>query len=361
MSIETRWQKLLEQMEKESVRQMLITSPYDIFYLTGELINPDERFFAIYLDELGNRKLFVNEIFADQFKECDVDISVYDDSANPLLDLAVLTDKYDALGVDKTWPAAFLLELMKLNPKTEYFQGSWIIDRVKMIKDSDEINNIKQACEIADRVILSMKDIIAGGASERKAVEAVKRFFVEQGADKLSFEPVVAYGENCANPHHICSDDVPVKGDSIIMDIGCKVNEYCSDITRTYFYSDVSHQDKEIYNIVLEANMQAIDIIKPGVLLSQIDRTARDIIERAGYGKYFIHRTGHSIGIEDHEYPSVGPNDDIEARPGMVFSVEPGIYLPSHMGVRVEDLVLVTEKGCQVLNNAPKDYKNIIV
>jgi len=144
-----------------------------------------------------------------------------------------------------------------------------------------------------------------------------------------------------------------------VIDIGCIKDSYCSDMTRTVFYREVSEKHKEIYNIVLEANRKAIEVIKPGIRFCDVDMTARKVIEDAGYGKYFTHRTGHSIGIEVHETGDVSSANTAELKPGMVFSVEPGIYLSGEMGVRIEDLIVVTEDGYENLNSYDKALKVI--
>ncbi|HIX82898.1 MAG TPA: aminopeptidase P family protein, partial [Candidatus Erysipelatoclostridium merdavium] len=170
-----------------------------------------------------------------------------------------------------------------------------------------------------------------------------------------SFEPIVAFGANGANPHHENDDSQLKPGDSVIIDMGCKYHGYCSDMTRTVFYKEVSEEAKKVYQLVRKANEAAEAMIKPGVKLCDIDKTARDIISEAGYGKEFNHRLGHFIGRDVHEYGDVSVNFDLEVKEGMTFSIEPGVYLPGKFGVRVEDLVLVTKDGCQVLNSYSKD------
>jgi Xaa-Pro dipeptidase len=145
------------------------------------------------------------------------------------------------------------------------------------------------------------------------------------------------------------------KRDSVILDIGCIKNSYCSDMTRTIFYKQASKEMECIYHIVLEANQKAIEKIQPGVSCREIDLTARKIISAAGYGEYFIHRTGHFIGLEDHEYGDISSENSVLLEPGMIFSIEPGIYLPGKFGVRIEDLVVVTKNGCEILNTYTKD------
>ncbi|HBG67376.1 MAG TPA: peptidase M24 family protein, partial [Kandleria vitulina] len=160
---------------------------------------------------------------------------------------------------------------------------------------------------------------------------------------------------NGADPHHVGDDSRLKEGDSIIVDMGCIYNGYCSDMTRTFFYKSVSEKQKDVYNLVLKAQLAAEAAIKPGLKLSDIDKVARDIISEAGYGEEFNHRLGHFIGRLTHEAGDVSSANDAIIKPGMIFSIEPGVYLPGEFGVRIEDLVLVTEDGCKVLNHYPKE------
>ena len=172
-----------------------------------------------------------------------------------------------------------------------------------------------------------------------------------------SFEPIIAFGKNAADPHHSNDDSKIQKFDSIIIDMGCKYQGYCSDMTRTVFYGGITEKQMEVYELVKQANEAAEKIIRPGIKLADIDKCARDIIAKAGYGEYFNHRLGHFIGRDVHEYGDVSQSFDMKVEAGMIFSIEPGVYLPGEFGVRVEDLVLVTEDGCQVLNSYAKDIQ----
>ena len=167
----------------------------------------------------------------------------------------------------------------------------------------------------------------------------------------------MAFGANAADPHHAPDDTVVEPGDCVLFDVGCIKDGYCSDMTRTFYYKEASEQHKLVYHTVRQANEAAIAKIKPGIPLCELDKTARDLITEAGYGPYFTHRLGHFIGLGEHEFGDVSSVNTDKAVPGMIFSIEPGIYLTGDTGVRVEDLVLVTETGCEVLNAAPKDLR----
>ena len=176
------------------------------------------------------------------------------------------------------------------------------------------------------------------------------------GADQNSWgSPLIAFGKNSGDPHHCPDSTCLKKGDIVLADIGCKKNSYCADLTRTYFYGDVSKKQREIYRIVKKANERAEAAVRPGITFGELDEIARSVIREAGYEKYFNHRLGHSIGLEGHEGEEVSGNNKNRIEAGMTFSIEPGIYIPEEGGVRVEDVILVTNTGCDVLNRARKE------
>ena len=213
--------------------------------------------------------------------------------------------------------------------------------------------------QINDVVMERTRDFISEGMTEKQ----VEAFILEQykllGCQNVSFSPICSFGANGADPHHMPDDSVLKAGDSIVIDIGGRKDHYCSDMTRTYFCKEASDEYKKIHDIVRVANEKAEKIIRPGVRLCDIDLTARNYISSFGYGEYFTHRLGHFIGQTDHEFGDVSSTNTETVKPGMIFSIEPGIYLPNKMGVRVEDLVLVTEDGCIVLNKVDKKYAMI--
>ena len=187
----------------------------------------------------------------------------------------------------------------------------------------------------------------------------VKEGFELRGASGESFGAIVAFGANASDPHHGNDDTRLRDGDCVLIDMGCVWKDYCSDMTRTKFFRSVTQEQKEVYEIVRKANETAKAMIRPGVRFCDIDAAARDVIEEAGYGEYFTHRLGHGIGLTEHEPEDVGPANPHPVKPGMVFSIEPGIYLPGKFGVRIEDLVIVTEDGCECINKDSRELQVI--
>lgn len=350
-----RVKNVLAQMEKNRLSQIIVTSPESIFYLTGKMIHPGERFIALYLDLKGNHRFIVNKLFPI-YEDLGVEIVWYDDIENPIDRLAKIVKSGEVLGVDKEWPAKFLIDLMGRNVVKAFVNSSPIIDTLRAIKDEEEIQIMREASKINDAVMLKLWKNLKAGYSEKYYANLLSEIYEEEGASGFSFPPIIATSPNGADPHHGTGKDKIKFEDSVVLDIGGRYKNYCSDMTRTVFIGkEPSKEHAEVYNIVKSANEKAISIIKEGVKFSDIDKAARNLITDAGYGEYFTHRTGHSIGIEVHDFGNVSSVNDDEVKAGMIFSVEPGIYLKDNIGVRIEDLVLVTKDGCEVLNSVTKE------
>ncbi|AAK80732.1 Xaa-Pro dipeptidase [Clostridium acetobutylicum] len=352
----SRIKRVIENMKKHKLNQMLVTSASSIFYLSGASIDSGERLVAMYINTDGKVTFIMNSLFKNSKGLDNSEIITYDDSEEPIPVLLNEIDKNDTLGIDKNWPAHFLIELMEKS-NMNFVNSSPIVDEVRMIKDEEEIKILRESSKINDKVMEELVDYINKDKTEKEMAKVIQGIFEKNGIEKLSFDTICSYGKNGADPHHMPDDTELNNGDTIVIDMGGVYNNYCSDMTRTFFYKEASKEAKKIYETVKKANEAGKKAVKPGVKLSDIDRVTREVIEKEGYGKYFTHRTGHNIGIEDHEFPSVGGNSDIEAQVGMVFSIEPGIYVPGECGVRIEDLVVVTETGCEVLNNVSRELK----
>lgn len=351
---EKRLNKILKDMEARNLPQMLVSDPAAIFYLTGRWIHPGERMLALYINLDGNNKLFINELFPVH-EDLGVEKVWFNDTQDAVEIVSKYVDKEKPMGVDKNWPARFLLRLMELKGGSTFVNGSAILDIARAYKDDQEKDLMREASRLNDIAVEKMIKLIPEKHSEKKMGQILGTIYEELGAEGFSFDPIIAYGANAADPHHGPDNSIVKEGDSVIIDIGCAKDSYCSDITRTVFYKYASDKAKEVYNTVLEANRRAIETVKPGVRFCDIDAAARNHIDAAGYGKYFTHRTGHSIGIEVHDFGDVSSANTDIVEPGRIFSIEPGIYLPGEVGVRIEDLVLVTEDGCEVLNKYDKE------
>lgn len=349
-----RLNKVLERMNKKGLDAFLVTSPEAIDYLIGYLINPHERTYVMLLDKEGHHQLFFNQLFFVE-EDLGMPITWFSDADDSMTIIAKALEGKTSIGVDKDMPARWLLPLMnKVDAK--FSVASDCIDLVRGVKDEGEIDLMIKASQINDEAMGYMQKTLAQGThSEKEMDPLLLNEYKRLGASAHSFDPIVGYGKNGADPHHENDGSMLKPGDSIIVDMGCVYEGYCSDMTRTFFYKEVSEKQRFVYDLVLKAQKAAEAAIHPGVALADIDKIARDIITEGGYGKEFNHRLGHFIGRSCHEAGEVNATSEIIAEEGMIFSIEPGVYIPGEFGVRIEDLVLVTHDGVKILNHYPKD------
>ncbi len=353
---ETRLARAIESLADSGLTQMVITDPATIFYFTGKMIDPGERLLALYINANGKNRLFVNELFTVP-EDLGVEKVWFNDTQDSVALLASCVERDKPLGIDKNMAARFLLRLMKLNAAASYRNASPAVDKVRARKDAAEAERMRKASLLNDRAMAIVAAKVRAGITEEELALAVIEAYREVGADGVSFEPLVGFGANAAIGHHAPDETVLREGDCVLIDIGCKKDAYCADMTRTFFCRSVPDQLREIYELVKKANEAGRAAVRPGARFCDIDAAARGVIAQAGYGGYFTHRLGHSIGIEVHEYGDVSSVNTDAVAPGMVFSIEPGIYLPGLGGVRIEDLVLVTEGGCETLNHVSREVK----
>lgn len=230
-----------------------------------------------------------------------------------------------------------------------------LISSCREIKTDYELSQIKAAQHIAELAFEHILSMIKPGITERDISLELDYFMLRNGAEALSFETIAVSGRKSSMPHGVPDNKKIENGDFITMDYGAVVNGYHSDMTRTVAVGSVTGKQKKIYDIVLSAQLAAIEKIKAGVLLKDADAAARDIIESAGFGEFYRHSTGHGVGVEIHEAPNLSPKAAGRLKAGNVVTVEPGIYIPGEFGVRIEDMIYVTETGCINLTNAKKD------
>ncbi len=350
-----RLQKVIAHMQELGLPQILVTNTASVYYLTGLWVEPMERMMALLVCEDGACSLFGNALFGFT-PGGDAALYVHTDADDPLRDLTRVV-RPGVLGIDKTWPSKFLIQLMAQRPDLTLRLGSAPVDLARMCKDAEEIAALRRASAINDAVMEASLDAIHAGATEAELAAEVERQYRLHGAQRPPEGIIVSFGANCADPHHGPSNDVLQPGDSMVFDIYTPVQQYWCDMTRTVFYQTASEEQRRVYALVREANCAAEAAIRPGMQMCEIDAVARRVITKGGYGPQFTHRLGHGVGIDCHEPPDNSASDHTVARPGMVFSVEPGVYLPGKFGVRVEDLVLVTETGCEVLNKYTKEMQ----
>ncbi|MFH1367904.1 MAG: Xaa-Pro peptidase family protein [Elusimicrobiota bacterium] len=322
----------------------LVTDKHDLFYLTGVELDG----FWLLLTKNGFTA-FTSPMFAEQLSELLPGENVI--SGKMLLNLLeayCAKNRVKTIGVDYEKTNLFLAKgLEKIAPLEDTRN---LVMRYRQIKGREEIELVKRSCKIAVSALKFARKFIKPGMSEIEMMFKIEEYFAKRHA-KPAFPTIVASGPNSANPHHISSARKIKRNDVVLVDLGCVKNGYCSDLTRTFILGKIRNPFKEIKALVREARDQAVKRVKDGALASDIDSTARKIISDGGYADYFIHTTGHGLGIEVHEPPRLSAADATVLRTGMFVTVEPGIYLPGKFGVRHEDLLLVKEKGNEVMTD----------
>lgn len=348
-----RLERVVKNMEKEHIPCLLVTSPASVAYLTGQWIAPGERMLALMVKANGEARLFGNRLFALSGDDS-LPLTEYDDTDDCIACLAEALPG-GVVGIDKFWPSQFTLRLMAARPDIRPVVGSRPVDEARLIKDAAFIDLMRASSRANDECLRRLIPTLRAGDTEKQVCRRYADFAEELGALGPSFDPLVCFGANCAEPHH-GSDNTPLQeNQTVILDLGLNLDGAMSDMTRTVVLGKATDEMKRVYDLVKKANEAGRRAVRPGVPMCEIDRAARRVIEEGGYGPYFIHRTGHGIGLEVHEIPDVSATNQTVAQPGMIFSIEPGIYLPGRFGVRIEDLMLVTEDGGECLNALPRD------
>lgn len=230
-----------------------------------------------------------------------------------------------------------------------------LLGELRAAKDGEELALMRRAQDIADRAFTRILDVIRPGMTERQVAARLVFELLDQGADKVSFDPIVAAGANGSMPHAVPGDTVIEPGMFVTMDFGAMCGGYCSDMTRTVAVGQPTQEMRTVYDTVLRAQLAGLAAARAGVPGGQVDAAARDVIEQAGYGAYFGHSLGHSLGLEVHESPNFSPSEQTIMPVGAVVSCEPGIYLPGRFGVRIEDVVILKEDGCENMTRSPKE------
>ncbi|WP_339162211.1 Xaa-Pro peptidase family protein [Siminovitchia sp. FSL W7-1587] len=352
--------KLMEWLRQERIDAAFITSPDNVFYITGFRCEPHERLLALIVFQEKEPILVCPGMETEEARRAgwNEEIIGYSDTDNPwdLIQkrMSARLDKIRLWAIEKDHLNITKFEqLRKLYQDASFLPAEPFLNELRLIKDSKEIELLEQACELVDFAVKVGVNEIAEGRTEVDLIATIEYEITKKGAG-MAFSPLVLAGANTASPHGVPGDTKIRKGDFVLFDLGVSFNGYCSDITRTIAFGEVSDEQKKIYETVLKAQETAVQLTKPGVPAKELDIAARNIISEAGYGHYFTHRLGHGLGIGVHEYPSVHERNDMPLKTGMVFTIEPGIYIPGFTGVRIEDDVLVTENGVRVMTTYPK-------
>ncbi|WP_456395573.1 M24 family metallopeptidase [Thermococcus sp.] len=324
----------------------LISPGTNLYYLTGLSIHEaGERLTVLVVSADGDYRLLAPSLYENTIMNFPV--TFWRDWENPYDKLAwILAELHLSSGrllMEDTMRADWLMNVMRLGP-FEFYPLSSLVRELRMRKDKHEIEMMGHAAKVADRVFEEILSWDLLGMRERELALKVE-LALRELSDGISFPPIVASGENAANPHHEPGNRRLRKGDIVILDYGARWKGYCSDITRTIALGKPDGRLVEIYGVVREAQENAFRAVGKGIKAGEVDRAARETTEKAGYGMYFIHRTGHGLGLDVHEEPYIAQNSGTVLENGMTFTIEPGIYIPGIGGVRIEDDVVVEGKG----------------
>ena len=348
-----RIKKLRSKLEEKELDALLINNAQNRQYLTGFTGTA-----GVVLITKTTAQLITDFRYTEQAEEEAVDYEIIKQGDNKLetINQLLKEEEITKLGIEAEEISyqQYLQYQDKLD--VELVATTDLVKSLRKVKDETEVDKISQAVKITDNAFEEIQEQLEVGAIEREIALEIEFAQKKQGATKNAFDFIVASGKRGAMPHGVASDKEIEAGDLVTMDFGCVYQGYHSDMTRTVIVGDdPTAKQEKIYNIVLEAQETAIEAIEPGKTGAEIDKVARDIIEEAGYGANFGHGLGHSVGLEIHENPRLSRKDETVLKPGMVVTVEPGIYIPDWGGIRIEDIVVVTDDGCQILTESPKE------
>lgn len=362
-----KFDKLFTLMDDQNIDAMMIGPSSDLEFLVDYHAHACERLNCLVL--LQDRSFFhiVPLINAEEAKDKypqDARVYVWSDGEG-FLDTVKKSFKDHGLsektiGVNEAIRGIDVIDFQNMLD-ANFINGHEMMENFRIIKSPSDIDNMKKAAALADKVMVAMKTFIKPGMLESEVTDEIKRLYKAYGSQGISFDPIVATGKNSSMPHYNAGSSRIEIGDTIVVDCGCRVNNMCSDTSRTFFMGPPSDKQREIYEICKSATLAAQSFARAGVTSGEVDKQARQIIEAKGYGAYFLNRTGHGIGFSVHEAPYIKPESPQVLGEGMAFSIEPGIYLPKTFGMRVENIVLIEEGKGVSLNHSPIAIEDVTI
>ncbi|MFC5542554.1 MAG: Xaa-Pro peptidase family protein [Bacilli bacterium] len=356
-----RIEKVQSYLKDQHIDLAFITNPDNVFYFSGFRSNPHERLLGIAIFQDMDPFIICPKMEIPDAKASGwpFDVIGHGDTDQPWNILAneiqSRTKNISTIAIEKEHLTVDRYEsLQSCIQDASFVSIDEQMNQLRVIKDADELEKLRQAAALADYAIDVGVKAIKEGITELEIVQIIESAIKEKGYS-MSFETTVLSGPKAASPHGTPGNRKIQKGDFVLFDLGVIYEGYCSDITRTVAFGEITEEQRKIYETVKRSNEQSIKAVKPGVRCMDLDRISRDIISQEGYGEYYTHRLGHGLGISIHEFPSVTGTNELELKPGMVFTIEPGIYKTGVAGVRIEDDVVVTENGVEVLTKYPKE------
>ena len=347
-------------MIDQTLSFVYIDNPDTIAHLTGFYSNPHERVLALLITADSTQLLVpkLEESEARSYGAVDI-VTGYKDEDNPwaILKENVAEDGlFNTIGIESDYLVVDRYhQLMSLFPDASFKSVTSYLQNMKVIKSGEEILIMKEAGHLADEALRVGMDALSTGITEQEVVAVIEYEMKKLGVKEMSFDTMVLFGDHAASPHGTPGDRKLQAGELVLFDLGVVYNGYTSDVTRTVSYGDPSPKLKELYSIVLNAQKTAQAAVRPGITAGELDAAARQIITESGYGDYFTHRLGHGLGRSVHEFPNIAPGVTIPIQTGMCFSIEPGVYIEGTAGIRIEDCLVVTDKGADPFTQTTKE------
>lgn len=350
----TRLRRLQDLLKTREIDGAVLSVGSDLPYFTGYTAMATERLTALVVPAEGTATMYIPKLEAPRLPSGPFDVMSWEENEDPVALMARQMGDFGRISMgDHTW-SVFLIRLQHALQGRFWSPSSEITRDLRMRKDPEEIASLRLAAEATDRVLARIPlEVVFAGRSEREVAIDIAAMVVEEGHD-TSWFTLVASGANGASPHHEPGERLIGPGELVVCDFGGVVNGYHSDVTRTFVVGTPSSRQVEVHTVVQRSNEAGRSAIAPGVRCEEIDRASRQVIVDSGYGEYFIHRTGHGIGLEGHEHPYMIEGNGMPIETGMAFSVEPGIYLPGEFGVRIEDIVVCGDSTVDELNRAER-------
>lgn len=360
--------KLSTAMTAAGLKAIILNSGPSLIYLTGLNFHLSERPVIAIFSPDEPMVIALPELEAGKMDSLSYPVQVFPYPEDPTEWAKILTKALQAssiddgtIGIEPRRLRYLELSLLKeASPGLIYVSAEDVLAELRMYKDESEIENMQKAVDIAQNALLAVIPEINYGKTEKEIASSLVLELLKAGSDpEFAFSPIVSSGPNSANPHAVPGSRKLTPGDLLVIDWGAVYNGYLSDITRTLAIGKIDAELENIAAVVKEANEAARAMVRPGISAGEVDLAARSVIQSAGYGNYFLHRTGHGLGLEGHEEPYIRGDSDLILREKMTFTIEPGIYLAGHGGVRIEDNVFVTKDGCESLTDLQRELFRI--
>jgi len=352
----------ISEVAKSGCDALLIGPSADLEYLFGLSVHKCERFNGVFLLATGQVFAVVSKLYLEEFQGALLPAAKIYEWSDEDWFFGALEKAFkehhlgenSKIAVNDGVAAMDAIEIANRHA-SKLVNGWRMLENLRITKSPEEIEKLQKAGEIADRSMEALLPFIRPGRTEKEIKRKLLELLEDFGASDLSFQPIVARGEHASMPHYTGGEGIIREKDSLLIDMGCRFEGYCSDMTRTLFIGEPDDEIRKLYNIVLESQKEGEKSVKPGIAAEEVDKAAREVIAKSGYGDYFNNRVGHGIGIAVHEPPYIMRGNKTILQRGMAFSIEPGIYIPGKVGIRIENCVVVTDDGCQSLTKFPRE------